>query len=171
MNMGGGGPGGGVSSAATPEQLGALTEQLLNDHGINTFVIGFGLGTGQNEDGDSLNAIARAGGMLDNYIEVQDEAELTAALTDIGASVVSCTFDLSDQDPEEVNLDLVNVYFNGNYPVPMDKDCGGGMGWTWTDDSRTAIEFCDSACGAMQAGDVSDVSIKIMCTVDEVIIL
>ena len=159
-----------MSTAATPAQLGQLTEELLDLHGIHTFVIGFGLGTGDHESGESLNAIADAGGMLDEYIEVQDEAELTSALTSIGASVVSCTYHIGTYDPEEVDLDLVNVYIDDE-AVPRDADCAQGKGWWWTDDSRTAIEFCDDACDLVESGDADEVTIRIMCNEGQVVVV
>ena len=159
-----------MNNRATPEQLSSLTKELLNDYGINTFVIGFGLGDGMNEDGDALNAIAKAGGMLDEYIEVQNEEELTSALTDISASIISCFYEIGKQDPEEVDLDLVNVYFDGT-AVPRDDGCAKALGWTWTDDTRTAIELCKESCAILQSGNVGDISIEIMCSRQEVIVV
>lgn len=167
--------------AATPELLAELTSRLLADYGVKTFVIGFGIGDGASEDGDALNAIALSGGVLDPaivntqdppyYIQAQNEVELTAALDNIGASVVSCTYGIGEHAPQEVNLDLINVYFNETSPVPQDENCDAGIGWWWTDDSRTEIQFCNYACEHLQSGMVEDISIKIMCSDNDVIVI
>jgi hypothetical protein len=157
-------------ASATPAEVGAVAEQLLDDLDIKTLVIGFGLGTGQYEDGEALNAIAKAGGVLDEYIEVQDEAELTAALTNVGASVVGCVFDIIVENPEEVDLDLVNVMFDDT-PVPRDDNCAGKQGWSWANDERDAIEFCQASCDKLKSGAVDTVTVDIMCSEGDVVVL
>lgn len=170
-----------IQNPATPQQLGSLTEDLLVNHGIKTFVIGFGIGNGMNEDGEALDAIALAGGVLDPsiattqsspyYIQAENEAELTSSLEDIAASIVNCNYAIGEQDEEEVNLNLVNVYVNQTQPVPRDKGCAAETGWTWSDDTRTEITLCKEACKMLQTGDVTDLSIMIMCTEDSVLVI
>jgi hypothetical protein len=160
----------GNGSSASAAELSDVARSLREAQGIQTIVIGFGLGNGQYEDGTALNAIAVAGGVLNEYIEVQDEAELTAALSDVGASIVGCVYDIGSRDSEEVNLDWVNVYFDGE-ALPRDDGCTQNTGWRWVDDSREAIEFCENACDALKNGDVTDVSVEIMCSESDVVVI
>ena len=68
------------------------------------------------------------------------------------------------------NLNLVNVYFDG-VPVPRDEGCVAGQGWTWTDNSKTALEFCEDACTSLESGDVTDIAIEIMCSEDQLVVI
>lgn len=70
-----------------------------------------------------------------------------------------------------MNLDLVNIYFNSDMPIPRDDGCAKSTGWTWSNDSRTDIQFCEEACEYLNSGEVLDINIEIMCTVHEVNII
>jgi hypothetical protein len=158
----------GVRGGYDPDEFAALGARLYADMGIMTIVIGFG---GEAEP-DQLNAIAANGGTeFTEFFDAEDGDALRAALDTIGESVhVSCTFEIGSFDPSEVNLNLVNVYFD-DAPVPRDEGCAAGQGWTWTDDSRTTLEFCEDACTALESGDVTNIAVEIMCSEDQVIVV
>ena len=153
---------------ATAEQLGALSAQILSEMNIKTYVIGFG----SEVDPYQLNAIAENGGTgINTYFDAADSTELNAVLHDIGETVaVSCTFDIGEYDPEEFNLDYVNIKFDDE-PVPRDDDCAENLGWTWTDESRTGLHFCEAACDALTGTSVQEVSVTIACSLEDVIII
>jgi hypothetical protein len=147
------------NGGATAQQLADITSQVLNQNQIMTFVIGFGAGA----DPAQLNAIAAAGGTgLNQYIDAQNEQELQDALTNIGASVASCVYEIEPQDETEVNMDEVNFFFDGEL-VGYDEDCALGVGWTWVDEEKTAVEFCDEACQQLKDGEVSNISAEFGC--------
>lgn len=154
--------------SATSEQLAGVTAELLNAHNIKTIVIGFGDGI----DPDQLNAIARQGGTpFTEYLDAADGDELETVLHTIAETVVvSCTYRIGVVDTSVVNLDLVNVYFD-NVAVPRDDGCSTGSGWTWVDDARTTIRFCEQSCAMLESGQVSEMSIKIMCNEDGVVVV
>ncbi len=152
----------------SPDEFAELTQRIVAETGIKIFVIGFG----GEADPDELNAIAENGGTaFTTFFDATDGQALEDALDAIGESVhVSCTYDIGEFDPDEVDLDLVNVYFDDT-PVPLDSGCAKGQGWSWTDDSRTALEFCKESCDALESNEVSDLSIELACTVNEVVVL
>ncbi len=155
-------------SSVTPEQFSSLTSEILETTKIKTIVIGFG----DEAEPAQLNAIAGSGGTeFTQFFDAQDGPALEEALNIIGASVhVSCNYEIGTFDPEEVNLDLVNVYFDGT-AVPRDDNCAASTGWSWTDETRTAIQFCDLACDMLETGDATEVSIEIMCSITDIVIL
>ena len=154
--------------AATTDQLTDVTSELLINHDIKTIVIGFGDAI----DANQLNAIAAQGGTeFTQYLNASNGDELADALKSIGDKVVvSCRYDLGNLDREELNLDLVNVYFDG-VAVPRDDGCQSGIGWSWIDDSRQIIEFCEQACAMLESQQVSEIAIKIMCREEKVIVI
>lgn len=137
------GPGYCVDSDASVRALGRLL-----DHGIPTFVVGM---PGAEPYAAVLSRLAEAGGRPREgdvaYYAVQDEAELQAALYDIGAGVaVRCSIDL-ESPPDDPNK--VNVYFDGEV-VPADPEDG----WSWNGTAR--IEVNGEACDRLESGDVID---------------
>lgn len=161
---------GGMGDGHTADQFSSLTTQIVTDTGINIFAIGFGDGV----DADQLNAIAENGNTsFTTYFDAADGTALENALNTIGESVhVSCSYEIGTFDEDEVNLDLVNVYFDG-VAVPRNDNCAveGGNGWTWTDETRTALEFCEASCESLESGNVTDLDIEIMCSEDDIVIL
>jgi hypothetical protein len=153
---------------ATPTLMTELTKQLLNEQDIRTIVIGFGDGV----EARQLNAIAASGGTpYTEYLIASNGDELTSVLQEIAQNVaIGCEYDIGEQDPDEVNLDFANFYFDG-VPVPRDDDCEVGTGWSWTDSARRAIRFCGSACTRLKSGGVTDISGEIACSIHEVIIV
>ena len=50
-----------------------------------------------------------------------------------------------------------------NEVVPYDEECAEGIGWTWTDATHTAVEFCEEACAELQGGEVETISALFGC--------
>ena len=145
-------------NGASPALLAEMTRALREDYGIRTIVVGFGEGA----DPEQLNAIAAEGGTpFTTFLNASDGDELSAALNQIGETVVvSCAFELGEFDKNNVDLDRIYVAFDGE-KVLMNEDCDGGIGWRWTSDSREVMEFCEQSCEEMASGIA--VEIKIAC--------
>lgn len=142
------------------DDTGAVTVILdLQALGVDTFVIGL---AGTSQYAETLDGMAVAGGRPQagppSYYEASDQAALTAALTDIAGSVISCRIDLA-QPPDLP--DYVRIYMDGS-EIPRDQD----NGWTYTDSSHTAIEFMGAACDALKDGQEHDIIATFACTVD-----
>ena len=156
------------NNGASAQELAAVASELNSQHGIGTIVVGFGDGA----DPQQLNAIAAAGGtVFDTYIDAQDGNALTEALNEIAETVViSCVFKLDEYDPDLVNIDRVNVLFDGE-AIPRDDGCAKDTGWSWTDTDRTTIQFCDAACAQIESESVGKIEVKIACSDDDVIVI
>lgn len=127
----------------------------LHDAGIKTYVIGM---PGAEIYTNVLDEMATAGGtaklVSPYYYPVQDEAQLTAALKEIGIKVsISCTVDLGSAPPDE---NLVNVYLDTSL-VQLDPVDG----WSWTSDS--SLELYGAACDKLKSGDVLQVQVVAGC--------
>ncbi len=146
-----------------PETLGQLTTELLQDHDIKSFVIGFGDGVAP----DELNAIAQNGGTdFTEYLIADDQASLEEALTAIVETLVSCTYTVEHPDDPMVDVDNVNFYFeiDGEEELVLyDADCAVGVGWTWRDPEHTIVEFCGEACETVESGKVDKILIAYGC--------
>jgi hypothetical protein len=132
----------------------AVVEKLFAA-GISTYVIGM---PGAEVYTNVLDEIATAGGtakpVAPLYYPVTDEAELTAALKEIGVKVaISCTVDLGTPPPDK---SLVNVYLDTTL-VQLDPE----NGWSWTND--TTVELHGAACDALKSGDVLQVQVVAGC--------
>lgn len=155
---------GGNMGNVTPAQLAALTKQLLDEQKVMTFAIGFGTGASP----DQLNAIAENGGTpFTTYIDAQNQTELEESFDQIASIVVSCTYDIGEPDGN-VDMDEVNFYFDyddGNDPVviPYDEDCAAGVGWTWMNDEKTQVLFCEEACEKLKTGEVKQITATYGC--------
>lgn len=134
-----------------------LTSTLLDDHGIRTFVIGFGDGATS-----QLNNIAKEGGTpFDQYIPAANQDELQDALETIAGTVVSCTFEIGEPSAS-ADPNQVNVFFD-NTNVGYDEDCALNKGWKWTDSEHTRVELCEAACEQLRSGDVKKVRAEFGC--------
>ncbi len=153
---------------ASNQQLGDMTGQLLDEQQIKTIAIGFGEGTYP----DQLNSIAQNGGTeFDTYLNASNGTELNETLDTIAKRVaVGCSFEIGENDEEKVNLDLVNVLFDGK-AVPRDDGCDKGLGWSWSNDERTAFDLCEASCERLKGGEVSIVEVEIACRPQDVVIL
>jgi hypothetical protein len=156
-----------LDEGASAEMLGDAAALLLESLGIQTIAIGFGDGINP----EQLNAIASRGGTsFTTFLNASDGEELTAALVSIAETVVvSCRYSLGEVE-KNADLDLVNVYFDGT-AVPRDTGCAHGIGWTWVDDSRRMIQFCEHQCSLLEASRVSEIVIKIMCDESELVLV
>jgi hypothetical protein len=146
-------------TGATAEQLGELTAALLSDREVMTYVIGFG----DQADADQLNAIASAGGTsATEYFDAQDQSQLEKALNEIVGNSVSCVYDIEEQEEDEIDMDKVNFYFDDEI-VKLDADCAKGSGWTWLNDQKSKIQFCEEACNKLKNRKVKDISATFGC--------
>ncbi len=173
-------------NADLASNLAETTTRLLDEQRIRTFVIGFGDADVYDRTGgidvDQLNAIAANGGTpYKTYINAQDGIALQETLQDIAESVhISCAFEVGEYDPFEVDMNLVNIYFDkGVDPVTgastgavgRDDGCASGVGWTWMDEERTAIMFCEQACNTLQQQSVGEIAVEIMCNPHQVVVI
>ncbi len=142
---------------ATVQQLEAVTARLNTEVGldtggwaIQTIAIGFGNAIAP----DELDAIARAGGVFEEHIDAVDPEKLSQAFKTIANTVVSCVWDL--KDPNAVSdPDKINFYLDGGEAIPFlypRERCEAESGWTYTDDTRKTMEFCNDACAAIRGG-------------------
>ena len=131
------------------ESVVALEE--LASHGIRTYVVGM---PGAEAYAEVLDRLAVAGGTARAvpegealYYAVSDQAELNAAIREIGTGIaIRCEIELEEAPAEP---SLVNVYFDGEL-VPRDAD----NGWDWGRDDFTRIEVLGEACAELESGDV-----------------
>jgi len=147
-------------------QLGTLAANL-HTAGITTIMVGFGTGV----TATTLNAIGTNGGFTGypsgyNYFTAEDSTTFEAALEDIVADIVPCTYPVDTSDPG-IDPDEVNFYFDG-VVVPYNSDCnttppGVGIGWRWTSAAQDEVEFCVNTCQDLKDGDVDDISATFGC--------
>lgn len=135
-----------------PEGAARLLAQSIP---VKTYAVGF-----EGANMTELEEIAQAGATNQAYY-ADDPTNLNAALQAVAGSVVSCTYILPGLSPE-ADKDKVNFYFDGEV-VGHDPGCAAGTGWTWTDATKTAVDFCEKACDAMKSGDVAKVTAKFGC--------
>jgi hypothetical protein len=141
----------------TGPNLGKATSDLLTEHGIRTFVIGFGDGATS-----KLNNIAAAGGTpFNKYIPAANQSQLQDALITIAGTVVSCTFEIGEPDAS-ADPDQVNLFFDDTV-IGYDEDCAQNKGWSWADASNTRIELCEAACEELRGGTVKNVRAEFGC--------
>lgn len=141
------------SGAAT---VAAVT--ALKNAGIKTYVLGFG----QFGGGTILNDAAIAGGVpqagATKYYEVNNQAQLDAALMAIAGGIIipSCSFALQSVPPDPNN---VTVTINGT-PVPRSPSHANG--WDYSPNAMT-ITFFGSYCTQIMNGASSAVSFVYGC--------
>ena len=116
---------------------------------VKTYVVGLNFNSGV------LNQVAQAGG-TDMFIPATNQSELTSALADIAAEVVSCDFSL-DMPPED--LSQLFVFFNDDPAgIPQDAD----NGWSY-DETTGVLSFNGTACDQLKAGTVADIDVVFGC--------
>ncbi|EDM81939.1 hypothetical protein PPSIR1_05713 [Plesiocystis pacifica SIR-1] len=131
-------------------------------NGVPTYVVGIDIinqtindGIGGDPNGINptvvLNEVAAAGG-TGSFFNTEDQAELEAALTDVVASVQTCTIPLSEEPffPEFTEVIV------GGQSWDMINDCGDGDGWFYSD-PYTTIELCGAACDALKQAGEADI--------------
>lgn len=139
-----------VDDAAAFAEVSALAEA-----GVPTYIVGMP-GAGAFEQ--LLDRLAVAGGTARDagprYFAVEDEAELSQALLEIGTGVaIDCDLSLSEV-PKDASL--VNVYYDGNV-VAYDPE----NGWEW--DGASALSLRGAACDELRSGAVANVAIVYGC--------
>lgn len=138
-------------------QIRTAVQQLVDQYNIKLFAIGFGSGVSAQE----LNAIAQNGGTtITTYLQADNLTQLQSAFAQIAEEAVSCRFEITPQDEDEVDLDEVNFYFDGEV-VPMDPN--NQNGWNWVDDEKTTMEFYGDFCEQLKNGEVEKVSATFGC--------
>jgi hypothetical protein len=158
---------------ASAAELAEETKKIRETMGIKTIVIGFGEGA----EPEQLDAIAAVGGtVFTEHFDAADGDQLSAALKTIAKTVaVSCQFQVGDIDRSDLNMDLVNISVSGttidSEAIPRDDDCAQKTGWTWTDEEKTTIKFCEAACNRLESGDIDQVLMEFACSAEDVIIL
>jgi len=138
-----------------------LAEQIHVEQGIAIYVVGMG-GVLDSVYLDVMTSIAAAGGTGDFY-PADTPADLAAALDEIAADAVECTFNVDwDALGEGVSTDpsLVNVFAEG-VVVPYDDDCSDGYGWQWID--TDTIGLCDVLCEQYKNGEVTEITATFGC--------
>jgi hypothetical protein len=147
---------------AIAQEIGDVTAQILERHGVMSFAIGFGDTTGTMAD--QLNAIAENGGTLfQSFFPVSEEGALQEAFDKIAATIVSCVYDIGEPSAA-ADPDRVNFFFDGQ-PVGHDPTCMDG--WNWTAEStpeRPQVEFCGPSCERLMDGLVSQIGAEFGCS-------
>jgi hypothetical protein len=122
--------------------LAAVTD-LYQNHGVATFVVGFGSGT----KSSFLNQLAQAGGVplagATSFYQADTAAELDQAYQTIGNLVVSCSYHV---DPAPPDLSQTYVIFDHNTIVPQDPN----NGWSYDAATQTLTlngTYCDELKG------------------------
>ena len=162
-NSGGGTCNGTDDLPATVTAAGAL-----NRAGVPVYVIGM---AGVNEM--AMESIAVAGG-TDNpgdrtrhWFPASDAAAITAALRDIAAASISCTFAVSDSGMGTPDFDRASVVMtvDGSDTV-LPK--GAGNGFTVRTGASPTLTLhgtsCDNLQAAAQSGSTVSVSVRVACT-------
>jgi hypothetical protein len=150
-----------INGGASSQEMADITSSLLNQTGIMTMAIGFGT----EADPEQLNAVASNGGTpYDTFFPANDRAELEAVFNEIASFALTCEFSIDPAQTSAVTIDKnkVNFYFDGNV-VGKNDGCATGVGWTWTDATQSAVEFCGQSCAAIKDGSVQDISATFGC--------
>ena len=152
----------GCFSGDPASALASHTSNILDNHNIRSFAIGFGSTSGPLAA--QLNAIASNGGTeMDTFLHAEDGDSLADALESIASTVITCEYVLAPVDPI-ADPDEVNFYIDGEV-VPMDEDCteDSGSGWHWVDDEHTIVEFCGDYCTSIKEGEVESIKATFGC--------
>ena len=130
---------------------------MLEDDGIKTIIVGFGIGTNA-----QFNAVAENGGTpYTEALDATDPGQLEKILAEVLDSVVSCEYEI-DEPSASADPDKVNFYFEDEV-VAQDEACSNGSGWRWVDKEHTKIDFCPEDCKRLKAGDVDEISAEFGC--------
>lgn len=121
--------------------------------GFKVYVIGVGPETA------NLDALAYAGGTNDYYPALTPNA-LTAALSAIVGSVVSCTFGLGKAPPAPSN---VVVEFNAEARLRAPHDTSHSNGWDYTSPADTSIQLYGSWCDGVTSGAYTSAQMIMGC--------
>lgn len=128
--------------------------------GIRTYVVGYDTTSWE----DILNRMAVAGDTGNStYFPVKDETSLETALTKIGSSLVTCTFELSAA-PD--NPQYVGVTIDGQAVLHESKHPDGtGNGYRIGGPDNRLVELVGSTCEQLKDGKVHDVVVRRECVI------
>lgn len=129
--------------------------QDLYQHGVATFVVGFG----SQVNATFLNQVADAGGVAltgtTRYYQADTASDLDQAFQTIGNLVVSCTYKV---DPPPPDLSQTYVIFDHATLVPQDAS----NGWTY-DPATQLLTLHGSACTALETHSVGAIDLVFGC--------
>ncbi len=138
-------------SSAVDKSVNAIT--ALFNAGIPTFVLGFGSGV----DGNTLQAMANAGGQ-NQYYAADSPVQLAAALAAITSNVAlpECEFSLGEVPADPTRLRL---YFDD---VEVARSSLHTDGWDW-DEVTNVLTIYGAACEELQSGTVDVTRVDYGC--------
>jgi len=156
-------PGGGTTTPLNTDDS-AGSEQAVADAlkaGLSTFVIGIG-----NTGGVAvLNAMAIAGGKPvpgmpggNSYYQVNNTADLVAALGQILGTVATCVFDIGPPPNDMTSVDQVVVFGDGNM---IDHDSSNG--WDFSNADKTQVTLYGQICDKVKSATIKDVTVTFGC--------
>ena len=143
----GGGAAGAVSAVA----------DLFTNHGVTTFVVGFGSSVNTTE----LDNLATAGGAAQSgahkYFQADDAAALDSTVAAIASQAVSCAITV---DPAPPDASQLYVWFDHTTSVP--RDGSHTNGWDY-DPATQTVTLYGSSCDQLKTHTVSAVNIIFGC--------
>ena len=130
--------------------------------GFSTFVVGISAPAGAAND--ALNGMADAGGyprMGDpRYYPVTSAAEFVAVLETLVSVATTCTFSIPPPPTNDGTTSREDIAVTSNTgSIPQDAN----NGWTYSDNTHTSITLNGSACAAVEAGTITNVTIVFNC--------
>jgi hypothetical protein len=149
----------GILSAAGQNAVVDNTVKAAKDaaaKGVNTFVIGVGLGSGV----DTLNKLAVAGNTArsgaDKYYPVSNKADLVNAISSIATQLISCTLALQ-MPPSAPNY--VEVVSSG---MTVPRDTTHANGWDFGPGNASIILY-GTYCQQLQTGTLTNIQTIFGC--------
>lgn len=132
--------------------------QTLHDHGVTTFVVGFGSQVNATE----LDKLAALGGAAlpgpTQYYQADTAADLDQAFQTIGSLVVSCSYQLNPPPPD---IDELYVYLDHN-AIP--RDPGHQDGWDY-DPATQTLTLYGAPCDALEHHQASGFDVVFGCPI------
>jgi hypothetical protein len=130
---------------------------LWTNHGVSTFVVGFGSSVNATE----LDNLAAAGGQpltgTHEYYQADNAADLDAAVAQIAGQAVSCEIVVNPAPPDASQL---YVWFDHTTSVPHDPTHTAG--WDY-DPATSTVTLYGSSCDQLKSHSVSAVNIVFGC--------
>lgn len=136
----------------------AIVTDLHDNHGISTFVVGFGSEVDDVELGKLANAGGKALAGKTPYYKADTANGLDKALKDIASQVASCSYKV---DPAPPDLGLTYVVFDQTTLVP--RDPSHVSGWDF-DPTTSQITFYGSFCDEVAHFQVQTVDVTYGCS-------
>lgn len=133
-----------------------IIDDLFQNKGVGTFVLGFGSGV----DPAQLDIFANAGGVpstgANQFYDAADQMSLDAALNTIANKTLGCSFTLDQVPP---NPEEIYVFQNN---MKVGRDPTHMSGWDY-DPATNQVTFYGANCDDLKAGVVTDVDIVLGC--------